>query len=315
MISNREAKKRAKEPWDVRLTHNPPHDVRYYQLCAVGGILSCGITHTSITPIDVTKCKMPIYPTYVGMFSGMRLIAQEEGALALMKGWAPTAIGYSLLGLGRFGLYEIFKDIYSNIAGKDRYETYKGGIYLAASASAEFFADILLCPWEMVKIKMQISEHGTYPTTFGAAMAETGKINGFPFGSLVPLWTRQIPYTMAKFYFFERIVELFYLKVFTHPRKSYSRSTQLGITFASGYAAGVICAIVSQPADNLVSQMGKPSNQGKSFAAIAREQGVYGLFFNGLGPRVLMIGTLTGFQWWIYDTWKTAMGMGTSGGH
>ncbi|CAF3722146.1 unnamed protein product, partial [Adineta steineri] len=34
----------------------------------------------------------------------------------------------------------------------------------------------------------------------------------------------------------------------------------------------------------------------------------------GLGTRVLMIGTLTGFQWWIYDTFKTAMGMGTTGG-
>jgi solute carrier family 25 phosphate transporter 3 len=27
-----------------------------------------------------------------------------------------------------------------------------------------------------------------------------------------------------------------------------------------------------------------------------------------------MIGTLTGLQWWIYDTFKTAMGMGTTGG-
>jgi hypothetical protein len=27
----------------------------------------------------------------------------------------------------------------------------------------------------------------------------------FPFGSLVPLWSRQIPYTMAKFFFFEKV--------------------------------------------------------------------------------------------------------------
>jgi len=27
-----------------------------------------------------------------------------------------------------------------------------------------------------------------------------------------------------------------------------------------------------------------------------------------------MIGTLTGLQWWIYDSFKTALGMGTTGG-
>lgn len=27
-----------------------------------------------------------------------------------------------------------------------------------------------------------------------------------------------------------------------------------------------------------------------------------------------MIGTLTGLQWWIYDSFKTAMGLQTTGG-
>ena len=38
------------------------------------------------------------------------------------------------------------------------------------------------------------------------------------------------------------------------------------------------------------------------------------LLTKGLGTRVIMIGTLTGFQWWIYDTFKSTMGMGTTGG-
>lgn len=76
-------------------------------------------------------------------------------------------------------------------------------------------------------------------------------LDRFPFGSLVPLWSRQIPYTMAKFFFFEKVVEAFYTYVFTAPKESYDKSTQLGITFASGYLAGVICAIVSHPADTV----------------------------------------------------------------
>ena len=65
------------------------------------------------------------------------------------------------------------------------------------------------------------------------------------FGSVVPLWSRQIPYTMAKFFFFEKIVQLFYDKVFIHPKDSYAKSTQLGITFASGnYTHLFVCLFV-----------------------------------------------------------------------
>lgn len=88
----------------------------------------------------------------------------------------------------------------------------------------------------------------------------------------------------------------------------------MGITFASGYIAGVLCAIVSQPADNLVSQMGKAENKGKTFGQLINEQGWSRLFMNGLVTRIIMIGTLTGLQWWIYDSYKTMMGLGTSGG-
>ena len=102
---------------------------------------------------------------------------------------------------------------------------------------------------------------------------------------------------MAKFFFFEYIVGLFYRHVFTAPKESYGKPTQLGVTFASGYIAGVVCAVVSHPADSLVSLMGKPENRGKTLGAIASETGVVSLATKGLGTRVIMIGTLTGASW------------------
>jgi hypothetical protein len=98
---------------------------------------------------------------------------------------------------------------------------------------------------------------------------------------------------MAKFFFFEKIVGLFYSEIFTAPRESYDKTTQLGITFASGYSAGVVCAIVSHPADSLVSLQGKASNKGKSLGAIASETGFGNLLTKGLGTRVIMIGQFT----------------------
>merc|ERR1712203_1306904 len=75
--------------------------------------------------------------------------------------------------------------------------------------------------------------------------------------SLVPLWGRQIPYTMMKFACFERTVEALYAYVVPKPRDQCSKSEQLVVTFAAGYIAGVFCAIVSHPADTLVSYMNK----------------------------------------------------------
>jgi solute carrier family 25 phosphate transporter 3 len=284
----------------------------------IAGILSCGITHTAICPLDVVKCNMQTNPAkFKGLIPGLKVLVSEEGSRAIWKGWVPTAIGYSAQGFFKFGFYEIFKDFYSNLAGKDSYYAYRDIIYLGASASAEFIADVALCPMEMIKVKVQTSPAGTFPTDFGEAF-KTMQANRtefrFPFGSVIPLWSRQIPYTMAKFYFFEKTVEMFYRFVFTKPKDSYNKATQLSVTFASGYIAGVVCAIVSHPADSMVSQLGKKENKTKSLGQIYNEIGFKRLATAGLGTRIIMIGTLTGLQWWIYDTFKTVCGMGTTGG-
>lgn len=32
----------------------------FYAACAFGGMLSCGLTHTAVTPLDVVKCNMQV---------------------------------------------------------------------------------------------------------------------------------------------------------------------------------------------------------------------------------------------------------------
>ena len=41
---------------------------------------------------------------------------------------------------------------YADAAGEETFKKYKTLIYLAGSASAEFFADIALCPFEAIKV-------------------------------------------------------------------------------------------------------------------------------------------------------------------
>jgi solute carrier family 25 phosphate transporter 3 len=64
-------------------------------------------------------------------------------------------------------LHSDSQDYYSNLAGQENAGKYKKIIWLAGSASAEFFADIALCPMEMVKVKIQTSPAGTFPTALG----------------------------------------------------------------------------------------------------------------------------------------------------
>ncbi len=290
------------------------HDLSYYMKCVVGGAMACGLTHAAITPLDLVKCRRQVDPKlYSSLVGGIRAISSTQGISGLMTGWFPTLVGYSMQGMGKFGFYELFKDVFASIAGPENAIRYRTIGWSLSSACAEVIADTLLCPSEAIKIKMQT----TLPApSFGQAVADI-KSRGAFFNILAPLWARQIPYTVVKFVFFEKAVEFFYRNVFTQPKSSYSKSTQLGVTFLSGYTAGVLCAIVSHPADTMVSKLnGHPeASKGAAHAikAIYSEIGFGGLW-RGLGTRILMIGTLTGLQWWIYDSFKTAVGLQTSGG-
>lgn len=126
--------------------------LQYFALCGIGGILSCGSTHTFVVPLDLVKCRLQVDPAkYGNIFKGFKVSVAEEGARGLAKGWAPTLLGYSAQGLFKFGLYEVFKVKYAEIIGEENSYLYRTGLYLAASASAEFFADMgkLKCLREM----------------------------------------------------------------------------------------------------------------------------------------------------------------------
>lgn len=296
------------------------HDTSYYLKCMLGGAIACGATHMIVTPLDLVKCRRQVNPDmYPSLVAGIRTVAAKDGwgTRGLYTGGVPTLIGYNKQGLCKFGFYELFKDVYARAAG-DKADDWKTLGWAISSASAEFIADIALCPWEAVKVRMQTSKEGTFPLDTGVAMRQIHAnegMNGF-YKGLSPLWVRQIPYTVCKFVFFEKIVRLFYAHVFTAPKESYSKATQLSITFASGYCAGVFCAIVSHPADTMVSKLNNMKTEGstaENVAKIYKDIGFNGLW-RGLGTRIIMIGTLTGLQWWIYDTFKTAVGLQTSGG-
>lgn len=181
-------------------------------------------------------------------------------------GWSPTAVGYSFQGAGKYGLYEYFKYLYGERLFPNVNTTV---LYLGASASAEFFADIALCPWEAIKVRMQTTLP-PYAHNLREGWSKIVTKEGIAglYKGLYPLWARQIPYTMTKFATFEETVSMIY-RTLGKPKESYNILQQTGVSFLGGYIAGIFCAIVSHPADVMVSKL-NADRQGRLSASLFR---------------------------------------------
>ena len=93
---------------------------------------------------------------YSGVGDGFAKIKAAEGFKGFTLGWAPTLLGYSAQGFGKFGFYEIFKDVYRSAAG-DNVAKYQTLGFAVSSACAEVIADCLLCPFEAVSNQAYLS--------------------------------------------------------------------------------------------------------------------------------------------------------------
>lgn len=108
---------------------------------------------------------------------------------------------------------------------------------------------------EAIKVRMQTTlppfAH-TLREGWSKIVAQEG-MSGL-YKGLYPLWARQIPYTMTKFATFEETVKFIY-KTLGKPKEQFNGLQQTGVSFLGGYIAGIFCAIVSHPADVMVSKL------------------------------------------------------------
>ena len=121
---------------------------------------------------------------------------------------------------------------------------------------------------------------------------------------------KQIPYNIAKFLVFERASEFYY--GFAGPKEKLSSTSTTLLNLLSGLTAGLAAAIVSQPADTLLSKVNKTKKApGQStvglLAQLAKQLGFFGSFA-GLPTRLVMVGTLTSLQFGIYGSLKSTLG-------
>lgn len=232
--------------------------------------------------------------------------------MTLTTGLGATAAGYFVQGWFKFGGVEFFKIQAATSMGERKAWDNKTTIYLFAAAGAEFIADIFLCPLEAVRIRsVSDPEFCTGLSDGFAKIARMEGIGGF-YAGFVPILAKQIPYTCAKFVVQGSVADNMYAGMGKQPNEV-SASMGLGISLLSGVIAGVASAIISHPADTLLSKINKKGAGGdgpmmKRLMNIANEIGFVKLATVGLMPRCVMIGTLTAGQFGIFDTVMSALG-------
>ncbi|KAK4863106.1 hypothetical protein LT330_010542 [Penicillium expansum] len=282
-----------------------------YSRFAFAGAMCCAITHGAATPLDVVKTRIQLDPvTYNrGMLGGFRQVIQNEGAGALLTGFGPTAAGYFLQGAFKFGGYEFFKQQSINAVGYETAKNNRTAVYLASAGAAEFIADIALCPLEATRIRL-VSQP-TFASGLLPAMTRILKEEGIGafYSGFGPILFKQVPYTMAKFVVFEKVSEAILANV---NKETLSDGGKTGINLGSGLIAGLAAAIISQPADTMLSKINKtPGAPGEGtvtrLVKIAKELGIRGSY-GGIGARLFMVGSITAGQFAIYGDIKRMLG-------
>jgi len=346
-----------------------PDSYSYFGLCLVGGACSSSVRWL-LTPIDLVKVNLQAHPGLwpKGVKQGLTTIYSQEGLSGLYRGLTPTIIAYATQSGVKYATYEYLKrrlwiedeeGQQTAVAGGSHNQQllpfYKSqtAVYMLSAAIAEAIADILMCPWEMLKVKIQTSptaattlstttsiatpsQSSNFPTRFGPAfwtMYQQRRGMSWPFGAIVPLWGRQIIGTVANFVTFEHVANAIYdhllisssspphsesLESDSSPtqkrrtKSDLSLMTQLGVTFTAGYISGFVSTIVSHPADTIVSLQARYPTL--TTREIIERVGLKTLATKGLGLRIVKTGTIIASQWLIYDSFKSALGMGTTGG-
>ncbi|KAI1652465.1 mitochondrial phosphate carrier protein [Daldinia decipiens] len=280
------------------------------------GALAATLTHGAATPIDVVKTRIQVDDSMNGlnMVRAARQIVAKEGPSALLTGFGPTAVGYLVQGGGKFAGYEFFKKKFIDMAGsQEKATTQRTAIYLGASATAEFFADIALCPLEATRIRL-VSQRGFASglTSGFMRLAREEGIRGF-YSGFIPLLFKQVPYAVGQFSVHEAAVEIIYRSMGPERKAKMTQLQSTGVELSSGVAAGVAAAVLSHPADTLLSAINKGAGDPKQgvtsrMFTLAREFGPRRLLLSGLGPRIIMTCGLVAGQFVIYAQCKTLVG-------
>ena len=255
----------------------------------------------------------------------------------MFTGLSATFTGYFLQGGFKFGFYEVLKIEIKSKFHAHGIKPWEIPVLVGASAIAETIASFALCPLEVTKIFMMLNPDRAQQgmsaciRSIFAVEGLGGLYKGLPW-----VLMRQLPYTCVKLVGYD-IIHRHILELRAKEQeqkqeqkqekevKSKRRNKSPALTphyeldgpfiqGLSGVLAGLLAALVSQPADVILSQVcSRSSTSAASCLAIdtpaqllqymVQDLGLKGCF-SGLAPRAVMVATMTAMQFVVYENTK-----------
>lgn len=239
----------------------------------------------------------------------------------LFQGAQATGAGYFMYGVSVYPGYELAKRLLFGFAGPTFTLEYRVPLVLLAGALATIVTCFLITPFEAVRIRMV--ECPTYASSFPTALDRFVTDGGWPslYDGLIPLLVRQVLFGMVKFVIFDTCADAILAAL--PATAADDPATSLLVSLLSGAIAGVGAALISQPADVVLSKVAQGDGS-RAFVGqlpgsvnqlallqqaaftIVRKFGIAGLYL-GLPSRCLWSGAIIAGQFCLYDVFKTAL--------
>jgi solute carrier family 25 phosphate transporter 3 len=120
---------------------------------------------------------------------------------------------------------------------------------------------------------------------------------------------KQVPYAAVKFTIFDLSTEYLFR---AYPLAQEDIKLSLGVSLIGGVLGGITAAIVSNPADAVISELKKAKSDQtpqEALQALLDRGGVPSLF-KGLSLRMVLYSLAAAFQFMIYDGVRFVLGIG-----
>jgi len=283
----------------------------FLRFCLSGAICASGV-HLALTPLDVVKTKVQIDPVrYPSFWSSFETVWKEDGPGAYFTGWLPTVTGHFTAGGILYATTELIRrsltEYYSNNPALE------APIILISAAISSSIAACLFCPFDAVRIRtvsQEPEDDGTTKNAYDTALCMIDEEGIKSLFNAIPVFiARQVPYAAVKFTVFDLSTEYLYN---LYPLAQEDLKLSLGVSLLGGVFAGIGAAIVSNPADAVITELKKQKSESspqEALKALLDRAGISALF-KGLSIRMVFYSLNASFQFLVFDGVKFALGIG-----
>ena len=327
-----------------------------YLSFAASGAACTATVRTLLAPLDVTKTAMQSAPAqYEKLLPSMRALYDVGGVSRLFTAVDVTIVGAAILGGVGFGVNEFLRRFFTEAAGgPGTAALYAIQITIGASLTSQVLSSILVCPLEVLRIRAvsasieEVAKGGSKGAGGGGggegSAADAYKLPGglltlwaegglgVLYAPLLPLLLRELPFTVAKFLVFDAASQAITAAA---PASQETPAAAAGVALLAGCLAGIAGAVVSNPADailTLAGQQQQPAAKGgggggrggdeehaeetgnaallATASRLAREEPL--ALFRGFVPRAVFFGSLIAGQFLLYDYWKQVFRVSTN---